>query len=172
LALAENEFVGDTATQAGRPRVFPVFATEPAWFDDKCEALSRCDPISSADCTANSEEHQMDAILAAKLLFFLLGGLALIAPPRWALFSYLLLTQVDISAADFSSASSFGWDNAFRIVVIPTVLLLRSRSKAHIPAMPTGLSRWWLLFVADVAIASLWSPSRLSRWSAISTVTR
>jgi O-antigen ligase len=102
------------------------------------------------------------AILAAKLLFILLGGLTLIAPPRWALFSYLLLTQVDISAADFASASTLGWDNAFRIVVIPTVLLLRCRSKAPFPKMPARILCWWLFFVTDVAIAALWSPFPLS----------
>src|ERR1700679_4223514 len=94
----------------------------------------------------------------ASVLFWTLAGVALIAPPRWALFSYLLLTQVDLSAADFASASPLGLDNAFRIAVIPTVMLLRLRSTAHIPAIPSALSRWWFLFVADVAIASLWSP--------------
>jgi len=98
----------------------------------------------------------------ALLLFWALAAVALIAPPRWALFSYLLLTQVDLSATDFASASTLGLDNAFRIAVIPTVMLLRLRSTAHIPAIPSALSRWWFLFVADVAIASLWSPFPLS----------
>ena len=98
----------------------------------------------------------------ASVLFWFLAGAALIAPPRWALFSYLLLTQIDLSAADFSSASTLGWDNTFRIVVIPTILLLRFRGKAALPAMPAGISRWWLLFVADVAITALWSPFPLS----------
>jgi hypothetical protein len=98
----------------------------------------------------------------ASLLFWSLAAVALIARPRWALFSYLLLTQVDLSATDFASASTLGLDNAFRIVVIPTVLLLRLRSTAHTSAIPNALSRWWFLFVADVAIASLWSPFPLS----------
>src|SRR5271154_6703366 len=98
----------------------------------------------------------------APLLFWTLASGALIAPRRWSLFCYLLLTQVDLSAADFSSASSVGWDNAFRVVVIPTVLLLRFRSKTHIPTISTALSRWWPLFVADVAIAAIWSPFPLS----------
>jgi hypothetical protein len=98
----------------------------------------------------------------ALVLFWTLAGIALIAPPRWALFSYLLLTQVDLSTADFASASTLGLDNAFRIVVIPTVLLLRLRSTAPAPAIRTAWSRWWLLFAAYVAIASLWSPFPLS----------
>jgi len=98
----------------------------------------------------------------ASVLFWTLAGVALIAPPRWALFSYLLLTQVDLSAADFASASTLGLDNAFRIVVIPTVLLLRLRSTAPAPVIRTAWSRWWLLFATYVAIASLWSPFPLS----------
>jgi O-antigen ligase len=98
----------------------------------------------------------------APLLFWTLAAVALIAPPRWALFSYLLLAQVDLSTSDFASASTLGLDNAFRIVVIPTVLLLRLRSTAPVPAIPAVLSRWWLLFAAYVAIASLWSPFPLS----------
>jgi O-Antigen ligase len=98
----------------------------------------------------------------APLLFWTLAAVALIAPPRWALFSYLLLAQVDLSASDFASASTLGLDNAFRIVVIPTVLLLRLRSTAPAPAIPDALSRWWLLFAAYVAIASFWSPFPLS----------
>jgi O-antigen ligase len=102
------------------------------------------------------------AISIASLLFWLLAGVALLAPARWALFSYLLLTQIDLSGPTFASASTMGWDNAFRIVVIPTVLLLRCRSKAPLPAMPARISRWWLLFVAYVAVAALWSPFPLS----------
>ncbi len=101
-------------------------------------------------------------ITVVKFLFVLLGGLSLLTPPRWALFSYLLLTQVDLSGSDFASASTMGWENAFRLVVIPTILLLRFRSKAQLPSMPAGIWRWWLLFVADVAIASYWSPFPLS----------
>jgi len=101
-------------------------------------------------------------LVAARFLFFLLGGVSLVLPLRWALFSYLLLTQVSVFSPGFASATSVGWENAAKVLLIPTVLLIRYRWAPHSPTQPVELSRWWLALVAYVILASLWSPFPLS----------
>jgi O-antigen ligase len=102
------------------------------------------------------------AIVAAEVLFLVLGSLSLVLPLRWALFSYVLLTQINVSGPEFASASSLGWENAVKVVLIPTILLLRLPSGKRFETGRTPVSRWWLPFVAYVALASLWSPFPLS----------
>jgi hypothetical protein len=87
--------------------------------------------------------------LALYLVFF---AAALFAPPRWSMIGFLLLSTIDIG----SESASIGALNTAKAMVLPVILLWRFRAYAghqRLTAAPVA----WILLVAYVAIASMWS---------------
>jgi hypothetical protein len=102
------------------------------------------------------------APLIASALFWILGASALILRPRWAIVCVLLLLQIDMSGPGFESASSVGFENAIKIILLPAILLWR------IGWRPAPFSQWprmaklWMALVAYAIIATAWSNYPLS----------
>lgn len=104
-----------------------------------------------------------ETLLVARLFFWLFAAGAMALAPRWAVISYLLLVQFDLTGSAFYSSEFLGWENAIKIVVVPTILFLRLRpSFEPLEAPIARLGRLWLLFAAYAAVAVLWSPYHLS----------
>jgi len=114
---------------------------------------------------------------AIQALFWVLAFASVILPIRWSLVCYLLLAQIDYSslATGWASASSMGYANAVKLVVVPSVMLLRLMLKRYGRPARVGLfigplrrvvRSWpfvlWSAFVAYAAISIAWSPFKLS----------
>lgn len=105
----------------------------------------------------------MDAQVVETILFWFLSALVLLPLSLpWSLLAYLLIAHLDMSGPGWASASSVGWENAFKTVVLPTVLLLRARLGSWRFVKNSKTFRVWMVFVLYVAIASLWTPFVLS----------
>lgn len=99
--------------------------------------------------------------MEVKVLFWILAILILLPfPPEWSFISYLLITHVDMSGPEWASASGIGWENALKIVVLPTVLILRFRLR-EFPKV-SKVFVLWIIFVMYMSITSLWSPFPIS----------
>jgi O-antigen ligase len=90
-------------------------------------------------------------------LYLVLFAIALVAPLRWALISYLVLSTVDF----YSGNSGIGALNAAKGLGIPLLLLWRLRKHAGHDRL-TVAPLAWLAFVFYIAIASIWSLFPLS----------
>ena len=105
---------------------------------------------------------EAQAFLFAKILFWIVAACIVFLPHKWAVFSFLLIVHIDPSGPGFASASSVGFENTLKVLVLPTVLLLRTNFK------PLQETKWplalraWALFIFYVVIATLWSPFQLS----------
>jgi len=105
----------------------------------------------------------MDAQVVGPILFWFLAALVLLPLSLpWSLLAYFLIAHLDMSGPGWASAASVGWENAFKIVVLPTVLLLRARLGSWRFVKNSKTFRVWMAFVLYVAIASLWTPFVLS----------
>lgn len=100
--------------------------------------------------------------LIIELFFWTLTVAVLLLPRKEALFAYLLLAQVDASGPFFSSSSSLGIENLLKIVVIPTILFLRSDAFRHLAAQWSWPVRWWIALTVYASVAIAWSPAPLS----------
>lgn len=96
------------------------------------------------------------------ILFWILGACTALLPLRWAIPCYLLVAQIDSSGADLASASTLGIENSLKVIVLPTLLLLRIGWRRHKVLNWPPLTKIWLLFFLYVAAAALWSPFQLS----------
>jgi hypothetical protein len=103
----------------------------------------------------------------ATVVFWILCGLVVFLPPRWATLAYLMLAQVDITGPDFESASMVGFANIIKIVVLPTLLYLRVRKTPSHEAQQPAFFKIWLLFVGYVAIASVWTQFHLQAFKMV-----
>ena len=103
-----------------------------------------------------------ESLAVARVLFWLFAAGTVLLPVRWAVISYLLLVQFDLTGAAFYSSEFLGWENAIKIVVVPTLLLLRLRPIDFGDSTISKLGQVWLCFAGYAAIAVLWSPYRLS----------
>ena len=92
----------------------------------------------------------------------MLAILAILLPPRWSLFSYILLTHVDLSGPMFDSTYSLGIENGIKIVIIPTILLLRFGWNPDWPPAWKRIGAVWITLFALAAITIFWTPYRLS----------
>ncbi len=95
-------------------------------------------------------------------VFWILVFLTVLSPVRWSVVLYLLLVQIDLSAVGNFSTDSMGFQNAIKVVVIPTLLLFKIRKELQISEDARKYFGLWFLFVAYVGLASLWSPYRVS----------
>jgi hypothetical protein len=99
--------------------------------------------------------------IARGLLWFLCLGV-LFLPIRWAVFCFLLASNIDILDYSFVSSSTVGFENAIRIVGLPVLLLLRMKF------LPLKQFQWklphriWLAIVIYAGISGIWSDYRLS----------
>lgn len=91
------------------------------------------------------------------VLYSVLLSLAIFAPLRWAIVSYLLLSVVDFYTADVG----VGIFNTVRGIVAPLILLWRLRDYGGHGRMITAPIAWMLL-TGYAAVASLWSLFGLS----------
>jgi hypothetical protein len=97
-----------------------------------------------------------------RVLFWMLAVLAILLPPRWSLFSYILLTHVDLSGPMFDSTYSLGIENGIKVVIIPTVLLLRFGWNVDWPPTWKRIGAIWITLFSLSAITIFWTPYRLS----------
>lgn len=95
------------------------------------------------------------------ILFIVLAIGTLILPRKWAIFCWLLTAHLDLSGFQWLSASAVGWENMIRIIILPSILLIRLNILSSFSNFSVSGSLWLLLgFYAG--IASLWSPFSLS----------
>ena len=85
-----------------------------------------------------------------------------IVPIKWSVCAYLTVVHLDLSGAGFASASSFGMENAIKIVGLPTILLIRTRFGGIELLKNNRVFHLWILFGLYVAVASLWTSHQLS----------
>jgi hypothetical protein len=103
-----------------------------------------------------------EALLVARILFWAVAAGVMVFPMRWALFCFILASHVDITSLTFASATSVGFENTFRIAVLPLLLLVRTQFR------PLKNLQWmlphklWLALTIYVAIAGSWGGFPLS----------
>lgn len=96
------------------------------------------------------------------ILQFVFACLALVViapifPLRWALLSYLLIIHVDIPRIDLEVQGAVATTNFVNAILLPSVLLLRTRLAGLIPLRETKLLWAWFAFIAYVVVASTWT---------------
>lgn len=101
-------------------------------------------------------------LLIGHIYFWILGGAIIMLPLRWAIPCYLLVALIDSSGADLASASTLGVENSLKVVLLPTLLMLRIGWKKYRVLSWPPLTKSWLLFFSYVVLAALWSPFQLS----------
>jgi hypothetical protein len=101
-------------------------------------------------------------ILISHVLFWTLAGAAACLPLRWSLLAFVLVTHIDVTGPTFDSATTVGFENAVKTVLLPTLLFLRFCS---IRQLVRGWS-WplvlWILLIVWAAVSLLWSPFQIS----------
>src|SRR5256885_7709924 len=100
-------------------------------------------------------------VIAGLVLWAFTAG-AVLLPPSWAVISYLLLVQFDLTGSAFYSSEILGWENAVKVIVAPTILFYRLRPIDFLNPNILKVARIWLLLAAYAAVAVLWSPFKLS----------
>ena len=91
----------------------------------------------------------------------LLAGLPLVSF-QISLAAYFLLVHLKLTGVGYESAVALNLENAIAIVIVPTILLLRTRFAGFRLLKGNWAFRLWILFVLYCAAASFWSPFRLS----------
>jgi hypothetical protein len=96
-------------------------------------------------------------VLAAEILFLGLLPIVLFAPLRWAIITWLIMGNLDMTGGSVAASESLGWMNAGKGVLLPLYLLGRIRK---VPSeIATGLpARLWIGLVLYASVASVWSP--------------
>ena len=103
-----------------------------------------------------------DALIIARVLFWILTAGVAFLPMRWATFCLVLASHIDITSLTFASATSVGFENTVRIAVLPLLFLAR----AHF--LPLRQIQWtlphklWFAFTVYAAIAGFWGGFPLS----------
>jgi hypothetical protein len=103
-------------------------------------------------------------VIVSKILFwlFVIPIFIPFIPIRFLLFLYLIIVHFDSSGGVFASASTLGIENAVKVVLLPSLLLLRSFSyNLKMAKFIPGIAVWILLCIY-VIISSSWSPFQLS----------
>jgi hypothetical protein len=103
-----------------------------------------------------------EALLIARVLFWVFAAGVLLLPMRWSVFCFILAAHMDITSLSFNSATAVGFENAVRITGLPFLLLLRT-GFAPLRAISWTLPlKLWMALVAYAAIAGLWSEFSLA----------
>src|SRR3954467_14167190 len=103
-----------------------------------------------------------ETLFVARLFFWVFVAGSVFLPARCAVISYLLLVQFDLTGSAFYSSEILGWENAVKIIVVPSILFLRMKPFDFLNADVLRIGRTWLLLAGYAAVAVLWSPFRLS----------
>jgi hypothetical protein len=103
-----------------------------------------------------------ETILFATVVFWIAATLVVVLPVRWSLIAYLILIQIDLSGSMNYSLGSWGFENALKVVALPTLLLYRVRPTISLGSAFPKLRMLWIAFIAYAAVASIWSPYHLS----------
>ena len=97
-----------------------------------------------------------EALLVARVLFWVFAAGVLLLPMRWSLFCFILAAHMDITSLTFNSATAVGFENTIRIVGLPALLLLRT-GFAPLKDMPWNLpQKIWLGLIVYASIAGFW----------------
>ncbi len=101
--------------------------------------------------------------LGSEVLFFVFAAVVVLPfiPLSWSLLAYLLCLHIAPPSAGYESALSFGLRNAAAAVLLPTILLARTRFRVLPLVASNPVLRLWIVFLAYVAIAVLWTPYRI-----------
>lgn len=102
------------------------------------------------------------AMLVPTILFWVLAVTAVCVPPRYGVLILILVVQFDLTGIAFFSDASLGVQNAIKVVLIPTVILLRMRPIDFLPSAFKWVRNYWLALTGYAAVAIAWSPYRLS----------
>jgi hypothetical protein len=94
--------------------------------------------------------------------FWILASLTSVLPIRLAIVFYLLLVQIDLSAVGNFSTDSLGIQNAIKVIIIPTLLLIKLRKEIHFDKSARKYFLPWILFAGYACVAVIWSPYRIS----------
>ena len=111
---------------------------------------------------------EAQAVLVAKVLFWIMAAGVVFLPHKWAVFSFLLIVHIDVSGGSWASASSVGFENTLKVLALPTVLLLRTKLQPLQEIKWSLALKSWIFFILYVAIATLWSTFPLSAIKMIS----
>lgn len=84
-----------------------------------------------------------------------------LTPFKWALLGYLILIHINLVENNFTSATSIGIENAIKVVVLPTILLIRTRVLGFKLAQSNFAFWLWIAFGIYITIAASWSPLKL-----------
>lgn len=101
-------------------------------------------------------------MLVPTILFWLLVAIFLCVPPRYAVPVFILIAQLDLTGIAFYSDVSLGWENAVKVIALPTILLVRLRPVDLLPSPFKFARNAWMCLVAYAALAVAWSPYHLS----------
>jgi O-antigen ligase len=104
-----------------------------------------------------------DTFALLKIVVILCVPVVLFAPRRLALCVWMVISNLDVSAADWQVRDSVGWENTIRILVIPVILFVRYFAQQPlIDSLRSRAFRVWLAFSAYVVLAALWTPYGVS----------
>jgi hypothetical protein len=105
----------------------------------------------------------LDEVYVVELLLFsvLAFGIILL-PPRWSLLCLLLAGCVEVVPPGFDASASVSLGNAIGRLLLPILLLLRFTGFRLPKIRWSFLSVIWCALTAYAAVATLWSPFKLS----------
>ena len=98
-----------------------------------------------------------EALLVARVLFWVFAAGVVLLPMRWSLFCFILAAHMDITSLTFNSATAVGFENTIRIGALPLLLLLRTGFAPLKDITWTLPQKIWLGLVVYAAIAGAWS---------------
>jgi O-Antigen ligase len=98
-----------------------------------------------------------EALLVARVLFWVFAAGVVLLPMRWSLFCFILAAHMDITSLTFNSATAVGFENTIRIGGLPLLLLLRTGFAPLKDITWTLPQKIWLGLVVYAAIAGAWS---------------
>ncbi len=101
-------------------------------------------------------------MLVPTILFWGLAVASVFVRPRYAVFLMILIVQLDLTGIAFYSDTSLGWENGVKVVLVPTILLLRMKPIDLLPSAFRFPRNCWLVLFGYAAVSILWSPYRLS----------
>jgi hypothetical protein len=105
----------------------------------------------------------LDEVYVIELLLFSALAFGIIfLPPRWSLFCLLLAGCVEVVPPGFDASASVSLGNAIGRLLLPILLLLRFTGFRLPKVRWSFLSATWGALTIYAAIATLWSPFKLS----------
>ena len=107
------------------------------------------------------------ALIVARILFWICAAGVIVLPMRWALFCFIVASHLDITTLTFTSATAVGFENTTRIAALPMVLLLRTGVESFKSFLWTIPQKIWVALTIYAAIAGLWSTFPVSAFKMV-----